>query len=61
DNNIAIGRKKPVIKIDPEKSAMPEWIQFEGEPHLSGLGYIIESATTIEDIYERIKNARKSP
>jgi hypothetical protein len=60
DNNIEIGRNKPVIKIDPEKLAMPEWIQFEGEPYLSGLGYIVESTTTIEEIYERIKNARRS-
>ena len=60
DNNIEIGKTKPVIRIDPENLAMPEWIQFEGEPHLSGLGYIVESATTIEEIYERIKKVQKS-
>jgi len=60
DSNIRIGKTRPVIKIDPEKLAMPEWIQFEGEAYLSGLGYIVESATTIEEIYERIKNAQKS-
>jgi len=60
DNNIRIGKTKPVIKIDQEKLAMPEWIQFEGEPYLSGLGYIVETVTTIEEIYERIKNVRKS-
>jgi len=61
NNNISIGKTKPVIKVEPEKLAMPEWIQFEGESYLSGLGYIVESATTIEEIYERIKKTRKSP
>ena len=61
DNNIRIGKTRPAIKIVPEKLAMPEWIRFEGEPYLSGLGYIVESATTIEEIYQRIKNARRSP
>jgi hypothetical protein len=58
--NVTIGKTKPTIKIDPEKLAMPQWMQFEGSPHLSGLGYIVESATSLEEIYERIKKARKS-
>jgi hypothetical protein len=61
DNNVSIGKTRPAIKIDTEKLAMPEWIQFGGEAYLSGLGYIVESPTTIEEIYERIKKAQKSP
>jgi hypothetical protein len=61
DNNIKIGKTKPVIKIDPKNLAMPEWIQFPSESYLSGLGYIVESTTTIQEIHERIKNAQKSP
>jgi hypothetical protein len=61
DNNIRIGRTKPAIKIDPENLAMPEWIQFEGEPYLSGFGYIVESPTSPDEIIEKIKKARKSP
>ena len=58
--NISIGANKPVIKIDPDNFAMPEWMQFESSPYLSGLGYITDSVITFEEIIERIKNARKS-
>jgi len=61
NNNISIGMTKPAIKIDQKKLAMPEWIQFEDASHLSGLGYIVESSTTLEEIYERIKVAQKLP
>ena len=61
DNNISIGKTKPVIKIEPEKLAMPEWIQFEGESYLSGLGYITESPTSLEENNKRIKKVQKSP
>ena len=60
DNNIRIGKTKPVIKIDTEKLAMPEWIQFQDSPFLSGLGYFVELPTSLEEIYERIKKAQKS-
>ena len=59
-HNVTIGNTKPTIKIDPLKLAMPQWMQFEGSPHLSGLGYIVESEMSLEEIYERIKKARKS-
>jgi len=57
---MVLGKTKQIIKIDMEKLAMPEWIQFESGPYLSGLGYLFESVTTIGEIHERIKNARKS-
>lgn len=60
DNNIAIGKTKPVIKIDIEKLAMPEWIQFGDSPFLSGLGYIVEVPMSLEEIYERMKNTADS-
>lgn len=59
DNNIKIGKKKPAIKIDEEKLAMPEWIQFEETSFLSGLGYITESSTSLEEIYKSVKESRK--
>jgi hypothetical protein len=47
--NLRIGAEKPTIKIDPEKLPMPEWMQFENIPCLSGLGYIAESASLITE------------
>lgn len=61
DNNISIGKTKPIIKIDPEKLAMSEWIKFQDSSCLSGLGYILELPISLEEIYERIKKVQKTP
>lgn len=58
DYNIGIGKTKPIIAIDEENLAMPEWMQFQGSPHLSGVGYIVESPTSLGEIYQRIQRAR---
>jgi hypothetical protein len=52
--NLRIGKERPTINIDPENLAMPEWMRFEGSICLSGLGYIIESAASLEEIQGRI-------
>lgn len=57
--NVAIGDNKPTIKIDPDNLPMPQWMQFQGTPCLSGLGYIVESPTSLEEIHKRIRNAQK--
>ena len=56
--NISIGKNKPTIQIDLEKLAMPEWMQFESVSHLSGLGYITDSATSHAEIIKRIKKPK---
>ena len=38
--NLSIGKKKPVIKIEPDILSMPQWMQFQDESFLSGFGYI---------------------
>ena len=59
DNNIRIGKTKPVIEIDEEKLAIPEWIQFQGTPFLSGSGYVTESPKSLEEIFKSIQKSRK--
>ena len=53
--NIGIGMTVPAVNIDPENLAMPEWIQFGAESHLSGLGYIVDSSASLEEVIERNK------
>jgi hypothetical protein len=55
DYNIRIGNTKPVINIDPEKLPMPEWIQFQGSPFMSGLGYIVDLEMPSDAILKRIR------
>ena len=55
--NVSIGGKKPAITIDPENLSMPEWMQFGGVEVLSGLGYIVESEISLEEIFRRLKQA----
>ena len=59
--NVSIGGKKPTITIDPEHLPMPEWMQFEGVEVLSGLGYIVDSETSLEEIFRRLKQAKVVP
>ena len=54
--NIAIGDKKPNIVIDPKTLAMPEWMQFGDSPHLSGLGFITETETSLDEILSHLRN-----
>ena len=56
--NVSIGGKKPAITIDPERLPMPQWMQFEGVEVLSGLGYIVDSETSLEEIFKRLKQAQ---
>ncbi len=56
--NVSIGGRKPTITIDPEHLPMPEWMQFEGVEVLSGLGYIVDSETSLEEIFRRLKQAK---
>jgi hypothetical protein len=56
--NLSIGGNKPAISIDPENLPMPEWMQFEGVEVLSGLGYIVEAETSLEEIFRRLKQNR---
>jgi hypothetical protein len=55
--NISVCKVKPVIKIDPENLAMPEWMQFEGAPYLTGLGYIVDSEA---EFYKMVKRTPKT-
>ena len=56
--NVRIGNEKPSIQIDPEKLSMPEWMQFGSSLILSGEGYILDSRTTLEEVFKRIKSKR---
>lgn len=57
--NVRIGDGKPTITIDPEHLPMPEWMRFWGEEVLSGLGYIVDSETSLEEIFRRLKSDGK--
>jgi hypothetical protein len=52
--NVEVGKNKPVIKIDLEVP-MPQWMQFEGSPIVSGLGFIAESEAWIKEKYGWVK------
>ena len=57
--NVSIGGRKPTIIINPERP-MPEWMGFEGAEILSGLGYIVDSETSLEEIFRRLKQSQVS-
>jgi hypothetical protein len=54
--NVRIGERKPTISIDANLP-MPQWMQFGDAEVLSGLGYVLDSETSLEEVFRRLHGA----